>query len=225
MKSRNKIAVCFLILLSLHFLSFQSIAQKENTEKYKKLIIDKWFAGRKTSFEREMSLKIEDIPVNQLKEINSSSFPLFDIKKIFVLDLADINFVKRRKVLVVSNKNKTYFLETEKDVFSFIKNNYTGKKYGFQFVFETLSFLKHARGYNLFITKNIRDLYDISHKEYPSLLKNPNVIITTGKDNTILCKSLFSTLNNNAVILIEIKMSPKSISVKKVKEEVFLHFI
>lgn len=214
-----------MILLSLHFLSFQSVAQKENTEKYKKLIIDKWFAGSKESFERKMSLKIEDIPVNQLKEVNNSSFPLLGIKKIFVLDLADINFLKRRKVLVVSNKNKAYFLETEKDVFGFIQSNYSDKKYGFQFIFETLLFLKHARGYNLVITKDIKDLYDISHKEYPSILKNPNVIITTGKDNTILCKSLFSTLNNNAVILIEIKMSPKSISVKKIKEEVFVHFI
>lgn len=220
----SKLAIYFLIILSLSLLSFKSFAQKEDIDKFKNLIIAKWFGSQKI-FDIKMSLKIEGIPFNQLEEINSSFFPLFGIKKMFVLDLANINFEKIRKVLVIDNKDKACFLETENDVFDFIKKNYTTEKYGFQFIFEALLFLKYARGYNFIVSKNIKELYNPTHIEYPDILKNPNVIIVTEKDNSILCKSLFSTLNNTAVVLIEIKMSSKSISVKKEKEEIFVRLI
>jgi hypothetical protein len=44
-----------------------------------------------------MSFKIEGIPLNQLKEINNSFLPLFGIKKMFALDMANMNFEKKEK--------------------------------------------------------------------------------------------------------------------------------
>ncbi len=216
-----------LVIFLFYFLSSQVFAGNENSnDYYKNLIIAKWFKTKKI-FDIEMSLNLNNVPINQLKEINNSFFPLYNIKKMFVLDLAKRPhfFLKSRKVLVVNNDNKAHFLETESDVFGFVAKKYKAENYGVQFLFETLLFLKYARGYNFIVNQNLDKYYNEFNKNDSDILKNNNGITMTRKNNVILCQSLFSTINGNVVIIIEVKMSPKSILVTKKKEKVFWDFI
>jgi hypothetical protein len=172
-----------------------------------------------------MSLKIDNIYINKLKEINNHFFSSLNIKKMFVLDLANVNLAHIRKVLIVDDKNKAHYLETENDVFTFVQKNYASKKYGVHFAFEILLFLKHARGYDFVVDQNIKKNYNSYLKKYPDMLKNSNGIIMRRKNKSILCQSLFLTINGDTVILIEIELSPESISIKKKKEDTIFYIM
>lgn len=217
---------CLLALL-FYFLPFSSQAKEESISPYRKLIISKWFSSEK-AFEHTMSLKIDNVPINQLKEINSPFFPVWNINKLFALDISDMNFAKERKILIIDNAGKAHYLETEKDVFAFIQTAYTPEKYSVNFIFEVLLFLKDANGYKFIADRNVDQYINPSLKkdeEWADILKESNGVIIKKSGDGILCKSLFTTLNGNGIVLIEILLSPKSISIIKKKEKILWDLI
>jgi hypothetical protein len=131
---------------------------------------------------------------------------------------------KKRKVLIIDNKDQPHYIETELECFKYIEKQYIPEKYGIEFIFDVLLFIKYCNGYEFAaVQKNIyfRDFL----KGNPELSKKACKLEIKKNKNKFLCKAYFSTMNNNGIILIEISLAPNSVQITKTFEKIFMFFI